>query len=968
MRIKIISISILIVLFGLLLMNGCLKKDDNPDYPFIDDNLPDDNEAPARPVWVNVQPQILYSIEDSSGVRERYFSVYLEWSKVDKNIKGKAKPNVIGYRIYRDTRNIPIAVIMDPDITHYEDRDHNVLIEDSEHSYYVSAIDSKLRETMSDVQFVKIKTGGSFPEAPRGVFSIVYPDKILLYWNEPINRNECAEVGDEITGYRIMRREEGKDWELLAIVPDDQMLFIDGNVILNKHYDYQIFAITKIGNVGKGSEIISTQVTVSGNYDISLSTAPTDVRLELADDVYPNSLRVRWSPPRYNDDGHNGRNQASDIVAYKIYRAHSDIFNPSWAERVGAPYYKQIAIVYNGQQYVDKGVNILNDSGYYYYRVSAVDAYGLESDMSYPVSYVDGRFTTATPTPQGLEVKIDYEGRVTLSWDFDRDVDEYYIYYSKNPRFFTRMDVIDTETIFPNLLTGDRAEYNLGLTLNDGNVYYLKLRARDHNHTFSSNPSYYVVLSKPSVFQSNRVVLKPGDIVNLISVRSIYYAWYANELYGEGDVADSSFWNYDILAGVHYIVGITDEATTNEALILDPMGTQPPPEENITGLFGGNITEEIMVENYVYVDLSSSQNLPGFNKVDSVRPFMRAVIKAHSGEVYSYRYLPAYNDDGLTYFIDQLGDGVGIDDIFYMDTQVSLLQHGMEGDDIKLDYDVDPWTYYNKASAFENISADVTGAQDFWYRLYNGWTPTYDLCSKEIINNGNWDIPEDYKGGCAFFIGPESNKRFIARDYFGDWLEDNNNTLEIKWVENYFGEWLPDTGELWPGSNEIIFADIETYNNLSTQENAIARPLRKDNTIAWADDGGRVRLIDFKNSAWVSNTYGNNYDMYQEEFRIDYTLFETGNYTLRVYFDTSHLDGVYFMEVRVNNTRVGNIEYVYGPNDEISIDLGYIPSNNRISIYLYAVGGYDIFHNMFNFNGNNSPFKLLIKQIEFVKY
>lgn len=941
----------------LLLFNGCLDKDSGQELTTIEDMLPDDREYPARPSWSFVQPEVLFSVEDQYGARERHFGVHLEWTRVLLNTKGNIKENIIGYKIYRDSKQKAIGVVLGQENTTYEDRDLDALVEDSKHTYYVSALDSKARETFSDAQGVELKVGGQFPSAPRNFFILANGDQVTLYWYSPENLQYCLSMGDEVTAYRINRRAGSGDWETIAWVPVEKTMFVDGNINSNDSYSYQLFAVTRIGNVGPGSAICEARAPHLFDESLSAPTAPEGLTVVPAEIGIAGALKLSWKLPKWNDNGGVGTASTGAVVGYKIYRFEAEQFERRTIENIK---YQLVGIVYNKTEYFDQSIDYTLKNKWYFYKVSAVNTRNYEGELSHPAGYYLDVSTSATKTPESFRVEVNDKGELTFYWKLAAGVEEYYIYHSLNTRDFEQLTVIDSHKTFADYKDGDIVSFKPGVQLPYGVVRYYKLMAFDNVNHFSSNKTYYLKAEKVGPLQNNRLILYPQDFVGIIEARSLHYAWYARQFYGRAEVAQESFWNFDIQRGLHYKAEIVDDSGSSY-LVLDAMAGQPPPAQTPEQVFSAMaVSQEIFVSDYIYTDLSSTVTTE-LGTVDSVRPIFEALPRTSthdSTEV--YYYLSAYNDDGLSYWKDLGKDNVTLSDFLYDDNDMVMLQHGMEGDVIKLNYDVDPWTYYGRAIDLTDIRASVGTYPDFWPTLttYDGAAP-YDMTSRNLLND--WDT-EKHNGGCAYFIGPHSGRKFMARDFFGEWLY-SGNTLQVRWAGNYFGPWYAGT---WPGTSEILLNDITTG---TPGTDALARPIRKDNALSW--DAMTLEPVDFTSGSFSNTLRDNNYDMYQDQFRFRYYAPESGSYKITMYFSPeAGKTGNYLMCMKKNGKMVSSYKTVNYLTESVSWDL-YCFNTDKLEFYFYSLGSQDgngdidVFGAGFQYDGSNSPCQVWINRIEF---
>jgi len=1054
--------SIILILAGvflsLLLFVGCDDKN-NTDY--LTTAVADDGEAPKAPEWLEAQPEFLFSNENPDN-NTKYFNVFLRWKPVSKNTKGEDKSNIVAYKVYRNEKSQAIGVVKYGN-EQFEDNDIGYLQKGKRVTYYISAVDSEMRETMSGPQTVDLQTYGAEPQPPMNFYLVEGSgNQVTLSWDEPENAEACKGANDAISKYRIIKKKNDGSWTTIAMIPAERTFYIDEGLGEGNIYYYQVSAVTASGNVSLPSDERSIVVEHSSGYIATRPTGPEEVNvMPFESSVNPYASKITWKKPIWNDDGMNGKNLSSDVVAYRIYRASNSSFN---LENAWDLNYEPLKIVYNNYSYIDNSIDWKNDAKYYYYRVSAINSHGIEGDLSAPSTIYLGNTTTATKTPEGFRAVTDNSGKVTFYWEFDPDVEEYYIYKSKNGIIFDSYKTIVSRTYSSSYSKGDEVSYvDQSLMLSDYEKMYFKLQAYDHNTSRTrSNLSYFVKAEKPIYQTSDRIVLQAEDLVNSAQVRSVWYAWYSNELYTDPNIAIDSLWGYDIQQGEHYNLGTktvfnTDDGKNYECLYFETMGRQVPPQESSpSNLFTG-ISDEVTNDDFVYTDIINNNSAEttaiesvrvvypydtgvntGTNRVsDSVRPIFKAKPKLSSNDSYNYYYISAYNDDGLTYWDDIAGDGVGADDFYYITTQYPLLQHGMEGKDLTLDYDVDPWTSKSPEN-FANYRLYMWDMNYDWnYQYYEDWytyhIPYYDFwyilsyyktrdfkyyywynAPRNIDNwpSNNYADPMYLQvemsgekqfvtgdllpsvsllnGGCAYFIGPDSNSKFIAHDYFADNFKsyDWSAVYPIQWRENYFGPLYSDASPYYVG-----------WWPMDAKQTNFTRNFRKDNTVTFNAYGSG---IDYNDVSWIDPSGDNyrdikynTYDMYQEQIRFSWTPSEDGYYNVDMYFMNTVNSGNYFVFLKqdghiigtpaiinlsenadtVNSGRFNDISKTTDcPFDATGAKNGefykvYLKKNSPVEFYLSCMGSNnvtDVFAGQYNAS-IGSVFELYLDRIEIVK-
>lgn len=903
---KIILITLVLLMTIVFAVVGCGTK----DTEVLSYTMKDDGESPRAPDILSASSEYLYNQEESVDDSTKVYSVLVQWKEVSQSLSGNAKSNIIGYRIYRDNKNTPIGST-DYGVTLFEDFDYKNLKEGGQYTYYVSAIDSLMRETFSQAVKVTLTVQGVEPHAPQNFYVIPAENKVVvLSWEKPDNEGACTAAGDSICKYKITRKDPNNSkYKTIATVPADTFVFYDDTIMEDQSYSYRIYAVTTSGNVGPKSSDRSIRFSYSANDYLAPPTSPEELLVEPDNTSgVTNAKKLTWEKPQWDDNGMNGKYSASAVTAYRVYRAESPGPGPlaSTAE-IETLNYELVKIIYNDTSFIDTTIDTTDANKVYYYRVSAVDDQGLEGDMTVPAYYYNNS-SYATKTPEDFSCLVDSDGKITVYFKYNTNIDKYYIYRSYNKRYFSLYKTVTPDELTLDSSTGEVfARVTISDTLNNDDIWYLKLSAHDTADAFRSNFTYYIKAEKFSLMKDNKYVLEAEDMLKSVKVRDVHYAWYASYLYPNSDVSKDSLWDYDIRKGINYYLSTkfyTDGNGKNgNALYFDPMGSQHPPRaEHPYDAFGSSagISSEVTwsTADDVLCDLitTETRQLSGTTYLeDSVRPIVSAVSKNYSSDTYKYNYITAYNDDGYTYWQDSNYDGVDLSEIYYRQTQIPLLQHGMEGADVKLTYDVDPWTYRNPttfAYAMQLNMTDEVGTYfyDFWPTVMNDSSGN-DAWDK---NDFDWVGGRGKCGGCAYYIGPDSGTAIMAKDYFAVGHGDMTN-FKITWRENYFG---PLYSNAWPGYAGIWEADAHTW-TFGYPEN---RPQSKDNCLSYDLYGNG---IDYLNDSYNEQLDRNAYDIYQEEFKFSWNPTESGKYDIDMYFYDTYNSGKYLVILESNGNFIG---------------------------------------------------------------
>lgn len=261
-------------------------------------------------------------------------SILLTWTHVED-------PNVIGYRIYRNSTLVDSAT--DRLTTSWEDTN----VTGASHVTYQYALAPYTADLTGN--WTGNVTGGLVLAAPSGFAVTNTSSAIVLSWTQHADTNT--------TGYRITR-----NGSVIADV-DGRLVtsWSDTNVSARTVYGYQIEARSAKGGSGyvpadqeNGHLVLATQT-------------PQDFNVL----VVENGLRLTWTPVEQNED----------FAGYRIYRATSSTFQASWAT---------LYMTTTSFDMVDRD----GEPGVmYYYRVSS---YNILDDESEPTDIQGAGWPTRT--------------------------------------------------------------------------------------------------------------------------------------------------------------------------------------------------------------------------------------------------------------------------------------------------------------------------------------------------------------------------------------------------------------------------------------------------------------------------------------------------------------------------------------------------------------------------------------------
>jgi len=289
--------------------------------------------------------------------------------------------------------------------------------------------------------------------------------RVSLSWEAP----EKA-----VTGYEIFRsRAAAGPYVKIARITATE--YTDEGLEKNTTYYYKVRAFDNRGQVSPYSRVIAAETALTPNPPVILST-----------ESHVKSIALTWSPgPIASDD-------PLKLKGYKLYRA-----------KVESGPYREIANILGADlglgldealdkffkvPYTDKG---LADGEDYFYRVTAYNEKGLESDFSRPMK------GTAIAIVTGLKVKGDMVRQIDLSWDaIDQFyVKGYYVYRSTT----ADGNFIKIKRVDPQAGPDKKIYYSDTEGLGDKVRYYYRITAFEEAdlETSPSLPVYGTTTGKP---------------------------------------------------------------------------------------------------------------------------------------------------------------------------------------------------------------------------------------------------------------------------------------------------------------------------------------------------------------------------------------------------------------------------------------------------------------------------------------
>lgn len=368
-------------------------------------------------------------------------SVAFEWD-ISKD------PRVAGYRIYRsdpksgDSKPKPLGDrVGDRYTTHYVDRD---LAPNSIYYYQLVTIDKEGRESERTAP-IQVQTANLEPVVFVQAISN-YPRRVKILWRPHDN--------PRVSGYIIERSDLSK-LEFTKIAEIDNRLqaeYIDTDLKDNAVYRYRVLAKTFDNHTSAPSQVVEAKT----------KPLPQQVQGLVATMNLPKQIRLTWIP-----------NSEPDIKEYVIYRSPYQTY-----------LFMGIARVRGGNEYID---NVNEDGKTYFYKVTAVDKDGLESEM--PSFAVVGA-TLSPPLAPYLTSATIQDNAVVLRWKKSDNRAASFIVVKKTA------DIFDTKTVrFTNIID----EFFVDRDIIPGVKYLYSVIAVDENGIASSPTKDAELLLPPEV-------------------------------------------------------------------------------------------------------------------------------------------------------------------------------------------------------------------------------------------------------------------------------------------------------------------------------------------------------------------------------------------------------------------------------------------------------------------------------------
>ncbi|MEW6674993.1 MAG: hypothetical protein AB1348_03085 [Nitrospirota bacterium] len=196
-----------------------------------------------------------------------------------------------------------------------------------------------------------------------------------------------ARPGSEVSGFKVYRKEiTEKEFKEITSVPGDITVYTDRGLKDDTTYHYVLTAIDSKGTESEISSILEAKT------------------LKPPDGLKAEGGKIRKILLNWNV------HSSSVVDGYRIYRAVDKMAD-----------YKPIAKIKDRITNNCLDTEGLNDSATYWYRISAYNKDGIETDMSDAVSATTRGIP---PVPQGLTAKDREPRRASLKWDVIKSPDD----------------------------------------------------------------------------------------------------------------------------------------------------------------------------------------------------------------------------------------------------------------------------------------------------------------------------------------------------------------------------------------------------------------------------------------------------------------------------------------------------------------------------------------------------------------
>ena len=221
----------------------------------------------------------------------------------------------------------------------------------------------------------------SCPAQPGGLQARGGSQKVVLSWLPNRESN--------LRGYKVYRG-TAPTGPFSKIGSVTENTFTDADLDNNRTYYYKVQAFNKEGKESPTSTVIAAETAPSPLSPIILDATPLIA-----------SIRIRWTAnPHKGDEG-------TEVTGFKIYRATDPLGEYAWVGSIAIESEDSSALKLKQFEHEDTG---LADGTKYYYRLTAFNNKGIESDFS---STLEG---STVSRPAGLQALGDMIREVHLQW------------------------------------------------------------------------------------------------------------------------------------------------------------------------------------------------------------------------------------------------------------------------------------------------------------------------------------------------------------------------------------------------------------------------------------------------------------------------------------------------------------------------------------------------------------------------
>ncbi len=404
------------------------------------------------------------------------------------------EPEVVGYIVYRsDSPDGPFeefekvrgrTKVETTDEGSYKKR----LIDGKKYYYQVRSInDDRVESELSKVGYVVAKGG---PNPPTGLAA--KPGRIReipLSWNKSDDK--------ETDGYQVLRADkiDGEYREVGRITYASSTSFTDEANKSKGHeladgatYWYKVVSFNDQGKYGNPTEPVSAATMGKPNPPAGLAVVSIGVRsVTLNWDIAPDPAVVRYRV--YRNDAPEGTFQLVKEIRDRGETEYTDS---------------------------DKSGQKLGDGIAYYYRLTSLNAGGVESDFS---TAVDGVTLGPPAPPSGLTAVAGQVKQASLAWlpSPDPETAGYAVYRGVDPENLTEIKRLRDPKATSYVDTGSWTE-----RLADGTVYYYQVRSYNSVDVTSVGQTPVAVMTKPTPTAPTDMVASRGE------AKQVTLSWQPN--------------------------------------------------------------------------------------------------------------------------------------------------------------------------------------------------------------------------------------------------------------------------------------------------------------------------------------------------------------------------------------------------------------------------------------------------------